>query len=161
MKNFVICVLDTILFNFLPLSIILLKWDYLSNYRNKIHLGGYSHRWSIIGGCWYNDHRSWNCDRFPSLVITYLSNGDKQEMYMCPQLLNSSWCIINCFFSSLIFLAASWTFTSLLKQWKTFEWLRMALNSKSSDFDFTAVLEKRKQVIIYSQQRKKDAYIYS
>jgi hypothetical protein len=37
----------------------------------------------------------------------------------------------------------------------------MALNCKSSDFDFTAVLEKRKQVIIYSQQRKKDAYIYS
>ena len=83
MKNFVIYVLDTILFNFLPLSIILLKWDYLSNYRNKIHLGGYSHRWSIIGGCWYNDHRSWNYDRFPSLVS---SPGPKVQVNYCHHL---------------------------------------------------------------------------
>jgi hypothetical protein len=27
------------------------------------------HRWSIIGRCWYNDHRSWKRYRFPSLFI--------------------------------------------------------------------------------------------
>jgi hypothetical protein len=57
---------DIILFNSLLVSIILLKWDYLSNPRNKIYLGGTCNWqwWSTIDRCGYNDHRSWKCDQF-------------------------------------------------------------------------------------------------
>jgi hypothetical protein len=37
------------------------SWNkgYLINYSQLIHLVGNCHWWSIIGRCWYNDHRSW------------------------------------------------------------------------------------------------------
>jgi hypothetical protein len=30
----------------------------------------FQRRWLIIVRCWYNDHRSWKCYRFPSLIIS-------------------------------------------------------------------------------------------
>ena len=40
-----------------------LKKDYLSNYSQEIHLVCNWPQSSIIGGCWYNDDRSWKCDQ--------------------------------------------------------------------------------------------------
>jgi hypothetical protein len=63
--------------------------DYLINYSQWIHLAGNCHRWSIIGRCWYNDHRSWKRYRFPSLVTYGASSSNNFNIRQ-----SNSWCSV-------------------------------------------------------------------
>jgi hypothetical protein len=80
---------------------------YLRNYNLWIHLVGNCHRWSIISQCWYNDHRSQKCVRFPSLITVFYDH--------CASVLFSTFCEWHA--KMVISIEHNWLISVFIMKW--------------------------------------------